>query len=311
VAEAVLGAVLARAWDDLVDRHGRPPAAGGGPGHAAVVAMGRLGSGELAYGSDLDLIFIHNGDPDDTTPGPRPVAVPEFYARLGRRIVSRLTLPTGEGVLYEVDMRLRPSGASGQLVTSLAAFERYQAERAWTWEKQALTRARVVAATGDFGRTVSAALWHAAYTPRDPEALKAEVAAMRDKMVTHLAAGEADAVDLKQDPGGIVDIEFVVQFLLLAHGHDHPEVTDPSPARALERLVAAGLLPEADGTALADALATFREAELHLQRAGGESVKRLAREGPPLPGGREAWFERVRAARERVRGIYERVLGNP
>jgi glutamate-ammonia-ligase adenylyltransferase len=273
--------------------------------------MGRLGSGELAYGSDLDLIFIHNGDPDDTTPGPRPVAVPEFYARLGRRIVSRLTLPTGEGVLYEVDMRLRPSGASGQLVTSLAAFERYQAERAWTWEKQALTRARVVAATGDFGRTVSAALWHAAYTPRDPEALKAEVAAMRDKMVTHLAAGEADAVDLKQDPGGIVDIEFVVQFLLLAHGHDHPEVTDPSPARALERLVAAGLLPEADGTALADALATFREAELHLQRAGGESVKRLAREGPPLPGGREAWFERVRAARERVRGIYERVLGNP
>jgi glutamate-ammonia-ligase adenylyltransferase len=312
VAQAVLGAVLDHARAELEARHGRPPGAGGGPGHVAVVAMGRLGSGELAYGSDLDLVFIHNGDPDASTPGPRIVSVPEHYARLGRRIVSRLTLATGEGVLYEVDMRLRPSGASGQLVTSLAAFERYQAEQAWTWEKQALTRARVVAATGDFGRTVSAALRHAAYVPRDAaarEALRADVAAMRDKMVAHLGSAGADAVDFKQDPGGIVDVEFVVQYLLLAHGHDHPEVADPAPREALARLAAAGLLAGDDARALADALALFRAVELHLQRTGGASVRTLTRAGPPLPGGREAWFRKVEAARERVRAVYARVLG--
>jgi glutamate-ammonia-ligase adenylyltransferase len=135
---------------------------------------------------------------------------------------------------------------------------------------------------------------------------------MREKMVAHLAssAADPDTVDFKQDPGGVVDVEFVVQYLLLAHGHAHPEVTDPSPRAALGKLVAAGLLSEADGAALADALALYREVELHLQRAGGTSVRRLTREGPPLPGGREAWFARVQAARERVRAVYARRLGN-
>jgi glutamate-ammonia-ligase adenylyltransferase len=311
VAAAVLGAVLTRTWDEMTTRHGRPRAAGGGPGHLAVVAMGRLGSGELAYGSDLDLIFIHNGDPDDTTPGMKPLAVPEFYGRLGKRIVSRLTLATGEGVLYEVDTRLRPSGASGQLVTSLAAFERYQEEQAWTWEKQALTRARVVAATGDFGRTVTAALHRATYRPREPGALKADVAAMRAKMHAHLGTDAADAVDLKQDLGGVVDIEFVVQYLLLAHGHAHPEVIGTSPRAVLPRLGAAGLLAPDDADALLAALALYREVELHLQRAEGESRRRFERAGPPLPGGREALYERVQRAREAVRAVYGRVLGAP
>jgi glutamate-ammonia-ligase adenylyltransferase len=237
--------------------------------------------------------------------------VPEFYARLGRRIVSRLTVATGEGTLYEVDTRLRPSGASGQLVTSLAAFERYQDEQAWTWEKQALTRARVVAATGDFGRTVGAALHRATYRPRDPAALKADVAAMRAKMEAHLASGAADAVDLKQDPGGVVDIEFVVQYLLLAHGHAHPGVIGTSPRAVLPRLAAAGLLAPEDADALLAALALYREVELHLQRAEGRSRRRFERAGPPLPGGREALYGRVQGAREAVRAVYGRVLGAP
>jgi glutamate-ammonia-ligase adenylyltransferase len=107
-----------------------------------------------------------------------------------------------------------------------------------------------------------------------------------------------------------VDIEFVVQYLLLAHGHAHPEVTDTAPREALEKLVAAGLLGAADGHDLAEALALYREVELHLQRTGGASVKRLTREGPPVPGGREAWFGRVTAARARVREIYARILGD-
>ncbi|MDH4230174.1 MAG: bifunctional [glutamate--ammonia ligase]-adenylyl-L-tyrosine phosphorylase/[glutamate--ammonia-ligase] adenylyltransferase [Nitrospirota bacterium] len=309
LAEALIRQVLSHSWADMVKRHGLPPAADGGPGQMAVVGMGRIGSGEMGYASDLDLVFIHNGDPGASTPGPRSVTVGEFHARLGRRIVSRLTLPTGEGMLYEVDMRLRPSGASGQLVTSLAAFRRYQQEDAWTWEKQALTRARVVAATGDFGLGVAAALREACYFPRDPVTLAAEVRQMRVKMATHLAAGRDEAVDLKQDDGGIVDIEFVVQYLLLAHGHAHPQVVDSNPRVALGRLADAGLMARADADQLLAAMALYRTVEGLLQRVQGESVRVLARHGDPLPEGRERWFARVQAARERVRDVYRRVLG--
>ncbi|MDH5527111.1 MAG: bifunctional [glutamate--ammonia ligase]-adenylyl-L-tyrosine phosphorylase/[glutamate--ammonia-ligase] adenylyltransferase [Nitrospirota bacterium] len=310
VAEALVRAVLHYTWDDLVSRYGFPPGAGGGNGQVAVVAMGRLGSGEMGYASDLDLVFIHNGDPADTTTGgEKELSVPEFYARLGRRIVSRLTLGTGEGVLYEVDMRLRPSGASGQLVTSLAAFERYQAEEAWTWEKQALTRARVVAATGDFFAPVSSALRTACYTPCDAEALASEVRDMRVKMAEHLSREREDAVDLKQDPGGIVDIEFVVQYLLLAHGHSHPEVPDPNPRRALDRLADAGLIAQTDADRLLSAMSLYRTVEGLLQRTYGESTRLLECDGPPLAGGRVVLFEKVRAAQAGVVDVYRRILG--
>lgn len=313
LAEVVIEASLNRAWEEMTARHGIPPGVDGAVGGCTVVAMGRLGGGEMGYGSDLDLIFIHNGAPGDATDGEKPIGVPEFYARLGRRIVSKLTVPTGEGTLYEVDMRLRPSGASGQLVTSLAAFASYQEEQAWTWEKQALTRARVVADTGGLAGPVTAALRAATYVPRDPVALAREVAAMRDKMEAHLTekgvAEGGDSVDLKQDVGGIVDIEFIAQYLLLAHGHGHPEVIDTNPVGALEKLRDAGLIEAGDADLLMSAMALYREAEARLQRVEGTATRILARSGEPLPGDREELFDRVRNTRPKVREIYRRVLG--
>lgn len=309
LAEALVRAALERTWEEMTARHGVPPAAGGGPGRVAVVGMGRLGSGEMGYGSDLDLIFIHDGEALDETPGPRRLSVAEFYARLGRRIVSKLTLPTGEGVLYEVDMRLRPSGSSGQLVTALSAFERYQREEAWTWEKQALTRARVVADTGGFAPEVEAALRAATYTPREPGPLAAEVVEMRARMDEHLTREPEGALDLKHGRGGIVDIEFVVQYLLLAHGHAHPEVVDPNPRAALARLRDAGLISETDAGELLSALSLYRTVEGYLQRVEGGADRLLGRGGPPLPGGRARLYGRVERARSRVAEVYARVLG--
>lgn len=309
LAERLVGAVFTHAWEELTARHGHPPGKNGESGEAAVVAMGRLGSGEMGYASDLDLIFIHNGEPGDVTPGAKPISVADFFARLGRRIVSRLTLPTGEGSLYEVDMRLRPSGSSGQLVTSLAAFERYQAEQAWTWEKQALTRSRVVAATGAFGKQVSQALRRATYA-QPPDDLAVQVDEMRRKMADHLSRSREDSMDLKQDSGGLVDIEFIVQYLLLAHGHSHPEVIDHNPRRALRKLAESGMVSQSDADVLLTALSLYRKVEGYLQRAHGESAQVFSGTGPPITGGRERLFVQVNRARAEVTAIYKRILGD-
>ncbi|MBI5138053.1 MAG: bifunctional [glutamate--ammonia ligase]-adenylyl-L-tyrosine phosphorylase/[glutamate--ammonia-ligase] adenylyltransferase [Nitrospirae bacterium] len=316
LAEVLVTQVLHRTWTGMAARHGVPPGIDPdtgreqpGAGAVAVVALGRLGGGEMGYASDLDLLFIHNGGQHAETPGPRPIPVPTFFTRLGQRLVSKLTVGTGEGVLYEVDMRLRPSGASGQLVTSLSAFEKYQAEQAWTWEKQALTRARVVAAEGGIGPAVARALWAATYTPRDLEATRNEVAQMRARMRRHLSHPKPGVLHLKHDPGGIVDVEFTVQFLLLAHGHAHPEVTDSSPRAALEKLANAGLIGADDAKTLLDALALYRTAEGYLNRVYGDSDQGFAHDGPPMPGGRNRLWGRVQAAMQRVDGIFRRIVG--
>lgn len=309
LAERLVGAVFFHAWEELTARHGHPPGKDGKTGEAAVVAMGRLGSGEMGYASDLDLIFIHNGDAGDMTHGEKPIGVADFFSRLGRRIVSRLTLPTGEGLLYEVDMRLRPSGSSGQLVTSLAAFERYQAEQAWTWEKQALTRSRVVVATGKFGEQVGQALLRATYAP-PPADLAGQVDEMRRKMAEHLSRNREDSMDLKQDSGGLVDIEFIVQYLLLAHGHSHPEVIDHNPRRALRKLAENGMIGQSDADVLLASYSLYRKVEGYLQRAHGESARVLSRSGPPITGGRERLFVQISRARAEVSAVYKRILGD-
>ena len=144
IAEAVLEEVLWLAWRDLTSRHGLPHRADGEPCNPdfVVIGYGKLGGLELGYGSDLDLVFIHDAAPDGETDGARPVDNATFFARLGQKIISFLTAATSAGLLYEVDMRLRPSGNAGMLVSSLRAFTSYQDEKAWTWEHQALVRAR-------------------------------------------------------------------------------------------------------------------------------------------------------------------------
>ncbi|MBD8568531.1 MULTISPECIES: bifunctional [glutamate--ammonia ligase]-adenylyl-L-tyrosine phosphorylase/[glutamate--ammonia-ligase] adenylyltransferase [Pseudomonas syringae group] len=275
LAEAILEQVLALAWRHSVARHGTPSRPDGtlcDPGFV-IVGYGKVGGIELGHGSDLDLVFIHDGDPQTETDGARPIDSAQFFTRLGQRIIHLLTTQTNSGQLYDVDMRLRPSGASGLLVSSLGAFSRYQDKEAWTWEHQALVRARVLTGSPDVGREVEKVRADVLGRERDLDKLRAEVSEMRAKMRDNLgsrltAAGRgANAFessmpfDLKQDAGGIVDIEFMVQYAALAWSREHPgllQYTDN--IRILEGLEEAGLLPDADASLLREAYKAYRSA---------------------------------------------------
>ncbi|QBF28884.1 bifunctional [glutamate--ammonia ligase]-adenylyl-L-tyrosine phosphorylase/[glutamate--ammonia-ligase] adenylyltransferase [Pseudomonas tructae] len=275
LAEAILNQVLALAWRQTVSRHGQPKRSDGSlcdPGFI-IVGYGKVGGIELGHGSDLDLVFIHDGDPQAETDGAKPIDSAQFFTRLGQRIIHLLTTQTNSGQLYDVDMRLRPSGASGLLVSSLGAFERYQQNEAWTWEHQALVRARVLVGCPQVGSAFEGVRSRILGQARDLPKLQAEVSDMRAKMRDNLgtrlsAAGTAanafDAgvpFDIKQDAGGIVDIEFMVQYAALAWSHDHPALlrwTDN--IRILEELEQAGLMPASDAVLLREVYKAFRSA---------------------------------------------------
>ncbi|CAM3432744.1 bifunctional [glutamate--ammonia ligase]-adenylyl-L-tyrosine phosphorylase/[glutamate--ammonia-ligase] adenylyltransferase [Pseudomonas floridensis] len=275
LAEAILEQVLALAWRYSVARHGTPTRADGtlcDPGFV-IVGYGKVGGIELGHGSDLDLVFIHDGDLQAETDGAKPIDSAQFFTRLGQRIIHLLTTQTNSGQLYEVDMRLRPSGASGLLVSSLGAFSRYQDKEAWTWEHQALVRARVLTGSADVGHEFEKVRAEVLGRERDLDKLRAEVSDMRAKMRDNLgtrltAAGRAANAfessmpfDLKQDAGGIVDIEFMVQYAALAWSREHPGLlryTDN--IRILEGLEEAGLLSDADASLLREAYKAYRSA---------------------------------------------------
>ncbi len=275
LAEAILEQVLALAWRQTVARHGSPQRLDGtlcDPGFI-IVGYGKVGGIELGHGSDLDLVFIHDGDPQAETDGAKPIDGAQFFTRLGQRIIHLLTTQTNSGQLYEVDMRLRPSGASGLLVSSLGAFDRYQQNEAWTWEHQALIRARVLVGSQDVGHAFEQVRAKVLGRERDLAKLRQEVSEMRAKMRDNLgtkatAAGtganafDATALfDLKQDAGGIVDIEFMVQYAALAWSAQHPSLlryTDN--IRILEGLEQVGLMPAADAHLLREVYKAYRSA---------------------------------------------------
>ncbi|WP_435103403.1 bifunctional [glutamate--ammonia ligase]-adenylyl-L-tyrosine phosphorylase/[glutamate--ammonia-ligase] adenylyltransferase [Arhodomonas sp. AD133] len=226
IAEVVLEQVLAVAWHHVTRRFGQPTGQVDGEAVAqgfAILAYGKLGGIELGYGSDLDLVFINDANGEQlVTDGEKSVENAVFFARLAQRIIHILSTTTPGGVLYEVDTRLRPSGKSGLLATSLDAFAEYQHRNAWTWEHQALVRARVVAGDRTLAERVEAVRREVLATERDRESLRAEVANMRERMRREKASREADVFDLKQDRGGIADIEFMVQYGVLAGAHANP-----------------------------------------------------------------------------------------
>ena len=261
LAETLIEAVLQSAWKSLVDKHGVPMRTADEPCDPdfIVVGYGKMGGIELSYGSDLDLVFIHDADPDLNTEGEKPVPNPVFFNRLGQKMIHLLNTFTPSGQLYEIDMRLRPSGNSGLLVSSLTAFEKYQRNEAWTWEHQALVRARVVAGspalTQRFENTRAALLMQ----KRDTARLLNEVISMREKMRTHLANSADDEFDLKQDRGGIVDIEFMVQFLVLNHAWQYPDlVTYTDNIRILDAIEAHQLLTPEEAETLRETYRVLR-----------------------------------------------------
>ncbi len=236
VAGVLVRRLLAAVEAELVKAHGRVKG-----GVATVVALGKLGGREMTAASDLDLMLLYDFDPDcDMSDGAKPLAPSQFYIRLTQRLVAALSAPTAQGLLYEVDFRLRPSGNKGPMATRLAAFRAYHAEEAWTWEHMALTRARVIAGDPDFAATVAAAIREVLVVPRDPAKLRADVVEMR--ALIREEKGTDDPWDIKQVDGGLVDVEFVAQYLMLAHASEDGGVLATGTIAALDRLAAAGHL---------------------------------------------------------------------
>jgi [glutamine synthetase] adenylyltransferase / [glutamine synthetase]-adenylyl-L-tyrosine phosphorylase len=245
----------------------------------AVAGYGKLGGLELGYGSDLDLVFLHDSSGDiQQTNASRPLDNVVFFLRLGQRIVHLLTMHSAAGRLYEVDMRLRPNGKGGFLMTGIDAFERYQRQDAWTWEHQALLRARAVG--GDAGLCKafeeSRRLTLAHSVHRDT--LRTDVSEMRMRMRRELSKAGAGQFDIKQDAGGIADIEFLVQYWVLAAANVHPDLlTYTDNIRQLEGLAAVGVLERATAQWLTDAYIGYRTVLHHLSLEGqGERVVEAA-----------------------------------
>jgi glutamate-ammonia-ligase adenylyltransferase len=263
IAEVVLEHTLNLAWQHLVEKHGRPVCTYDGTAcdtGFAVIAYGKLGGLELGYGSDLDLVFLHSGESESLeTTGDKPVPLGVFFARLGQRMMHILTVLTPAGQLFEVDMRLRPEGASGMLVSGLKSFEAYQLNKAWTWEHQALVRARVVAGDPAIAAEFLTIRAKVLGEKRDRDSLRKEVMEMREKMLAAKNKAKAGQFDLKHSQGGIVDIEFMVQYGVLAYSHEYPELlawTDN--IRLLETLARSGIVRESDAEYLAEAYRTYR-----------------------------------------------------
>ncbi|MGE5271145.1 MAG: bifunctional [glutamine synthetase] adenylyltransferase/[glutamine synthetase]-adenylyl-L-tyrosine phosphorylase [Thiohalocapsa sp.] len=261
IAETAVAALLPAVAAELARAHGEVPG-----GTFAVVAMGRLGSREMSLASDLDLILIYDGPIDGPmadsagSTGPRPLPAPAYYARLGQRLISAITVPTAEGRLYEVDMRLRPSGESGPIASSLDAFAQYQRESAWTWEHMALTRARPIAAHGA-GDTalregIAAAIRAALTMPRHPGRLVVDVADMRRRIAD--SHPRPSPWDLRNRPGGLLDLEFIVQYLLLREAARRPQLLHHNTETVLQALGAAHILPPQAAHELGEALALLR-----------------------------------------------------
>jgi glutamate-ammonia-ligase adenylyltransferase len=268
IAQTVLGAMVPAVAEDFARAHGEVRG-----GEAAILAMGRLGSGEMTLASDLDLILIYDTpEAVQESDGARPLAVSTYYARLTQRLIGAITAPTAEGRLYEVDMRLRPSGSSGPIATNLGSFALYQRQSAWTWEHMALTRARPVTGSADLRRRLEQAIEAALVISRDPVKLVADVAEMRQRI-----AGEHPhpaAWDLRNRSGGLVDLEFIVQYLMLREAAAAPTVLRRDTAAAIAALGDASVLPPQAVQALGDALALLRNARALLT---------LLFEGPPEP----------------------------
>lgn len=279
IAEVILEQVLQRAWQMLTEKYGCPPGTRVSPAaNFGVVGFGKLGGIELGYASDLDLVFLYDCDDDNAmTDGDKPINSGQFYLRLGQKIRHILDTKMLSGVLYEADLRLRPNGDSGVLVTHIKSYENYYRNDAWTWEHQALVRGRFVAGDPALKAEYQAIRTRILALPRDVAKLKQEVREMREKMRENLASKEADVFDLKQSKGGIADIEFIVQFGILAETtHNHSLATYTDNVRLLEALAAHGFMTTDDAAILKKAYCSYRDYGHH-QVLQGE--KAMASEG--------------------------------
>ncbi|MFO8083696.1 MAG: bifunctional [glutamate--ammonia ligase]-adenylyl-L-tyrosine phosphorylase/[glutamate--ammonia-ligase] adenylyltransferase [Desulfobacterales bacterium] len=262
IAETVLNEVLDISWRYLSAKHGCPVCRLDNTvcdRGFAVVAYGKLGGLELGYSSDIDLVFLHSGTREQTQGSSKPIDSPQFFARLGQRVLNILTSHTRAGFLYEVDMRLRPSGSSGMLVSHIDAFADYQKNDAWTWEHQAMVRARAIAGDKTLMHCFEQTRKDILIRTRKRKKLRDEVCNMRERMRQEHLKFAADKFDLKQGLGGMVDIEFIVQYLALLHAHEYPQIIRWSDnVRILNALNQTGVIDDQTAHVLRDGYLTYR-----------------------------------------------------
>jgi len=297
IAETILGEVVDLAFNHLVSKHGAPACRLGNKTCQrgfAVIAYGKLGGLELGYGSDLDLVFLHTGTNAQTGGGERAIDSAQFFNRLGQRVIHILTAHTRAGKAYEIDMRLRPSGSSGILVSHIDAFSEYQFKEAWTWEHQALIKARPICGDDLIAKRFEKIRSKVLARQRSATQLKEEVVRMRERMRHELLKPDADFFDLKQDTGAMVDIEFLVQFLVLLKSHKHSGLLQwTDNVRLLQALIETGTMDEYTAHVLKHAYLIYRAAahQLSLQ----EKPAKVPR-------------EKFKLLQERVAEIYQSVF---
>jgi glutamate-ammonia-ligase adenylyltransferase len=316
IAAATISALCDRIEKKFAEGHG-----GFRGQRLAVLGLGKLGSREMSATSDLDLIFVYDIPPDlDASDGRQPLPPIQYYTRLSARIVTALTALTNEGALYEVDMRLRPSGRAGPLANSLEAFESYHAQSAWTWEHMALTRARVIHSPPALLERLAAIVQSTLRRPRDAAGLVRDVADMRDRIAQH--APPKSVWDFKHLPGGLFDIDFVAQYLALRHAAARPDILHPHPAEMLRRTADAGLIAKADAERLCATRTLLSDVQslLRLTLDGDESAFDESR----APEGQSRLIaltegatdlvvlrQRIEAEAGEARAIYRRIVEEP
>ena len=310
LADALIDRLLAATRRDIGARHGTFPR-----DEVAVVALGKLGGSEMTAASDLDLMLIYGTGDADMSDGRRPLSVMQYYTRLTQRLIAALSSPTAEGVLYEVDMRLRPSGNKGPVATRIESFETYHQGSAWAWEKLALTRARVVAGDSSFCGVVERAITHALCQRRDPEATRIDVLDMRRRMWTEL--GSSGLWDLKHERGGLIDVEFVAQYLAIAHASAHSSLLEPNTGRALEVAHRLGLLKTGDFETLRNACRLYQRLTQVVRLCVGKNfsaffprgLQRLLAAAAESPD-HAAAEARIADSQAEVRRIFSRLIGD-
>jgi len=277
LADMILDETLRLCWQGLRVRHRDQP-------RFSIIGYGKLGGKEIGYVSDLDIIFLYDDDAQEAA---------EVYAKLGQRMNSWLTSLTPAGMLYDTDLRLRPNGASGLLVSSVEAFTQYQHTQAWVWEHQALTRARYCAGDAEIGARFEQIRHEVLIRERDTAALKKEVLEMRQKMLD-AHPNNSGQFDLKHDRGGIIDVEFTVQYLVLAHAHKHPELTRNIGNLALLSLAAElGLISVEQAESARDAYRHFRQWQHALRLQSSEYARITAEQAAPFVAGVKALWQTV------------------
>jgi [glutamine synthetase] adenylyltransferase / [glutamine synthetase]-adenylyl-L-tyrosine phosphorylase len=311
LADVLIAAVHQEVEASFAQVHGRLPGQKG-----AVLALGKLGGREMTAGSDLDLILVYDFAGEHAqSDGTRPLYASQYFARLTQRLISALTAQTNYGSLYSVDLRLRPSGRSGPVATQIDGFRGYHAEEAWTWEHMALTRARVVTASPGFAARVEAVVHDTLCRKRDPASIAADVTEMRRAIAQE--KGEGERWNLKYAAGGLVDIEFIAQYLQLVHAAARPDILDTATARVLDTAAQAGVLPPEEADILRPAARLYHNltqvlrlclaAPFDAKTAGGELLGLLARAADvPDFATLEAHLSETQA---RVRASFGRILG--